>query len=332
MACYAVATRGGQVEVIAVWQDAIGRHGELLTAAGADRLSVLREVAANLEGLSESLWSSYADCTLDLEEARAGIHDMMAAPEWPQGGYVAAYFDPVHEYTARLARSVAACREAPVANAVAMEIERELDALARASLGDFSGRAGQATWRNRPDASPTQVAAAHEVLRRHAGGTEGIDGLSRLEPAAACAALIAWCVAAAEVYGRLARRPAGEAARAAAEVTALDAGMIDQVLHGVLSDGRQAVEVVADLLPRGDGRKLFAALTFGYFALWELIEQHVETDVSGAPLVGGRAVEHPRGADWAEQSRDGDEYTQAWHQAVEQELGRQIADAVRDEI
>jgi hypothetical protein len=330
VAHYAVSRRGGEVELVVIWQDSSGRYVEPLTRASVEHLDILREIGICLEGLSESLWTSYADESLDVDEAAAGVDDMLIAPEWPQGGYIAAYLDPVHEHTARLARAVAACPLPSVADAVRAEIDREFDALARATLGDFGGRAGQATWRNRADASPTQVAAAHEVLRRHAEGAESIDGLSYLEPAAACSALVSWCVAAAEVYGELSGRAAADAGRAAADVANLDTNTIDGVLHGVLAEERRPVDVVADLLPALDGRKLFGSLVFGYFALWELIEQQAQTSPVGAPVVGGLPLTHPRGADWAGLDRDTDEYLQAWHQAVEAELGRRVAGRVRD--
>ena len=330
MAHYAIGRRDGRVELVVVWQDSSGRYMEPLATVGAEHAGLLREVAACLEGLSESLWASYADESLDVDDAAAGVDDMLIAPEWPQGGYIAAYLDPVHEHAARLARAIAVYPGAEVGDAVRAEIDREFDALSRATLGDFGGRAGQATWRNRADASPTQVAAAHEVLRRHAEGAESIDGLGYLEPAAACAALVSWCVAAAEVYSEVTGRPPNTAARAAADVANLDSNTIDGVLRGVLIDRRRPVDVVADLLPALDGRKLFGSLVFGYFALWELIEQHAQTDTAGAPVVGGRPLPHPQGADWAALDRDADEYLQAWHQAVEVELGRRVAAAVRD--
>ena len=262
MAHYAVGRRGEHLELLAVWQDSAGRYAEVVIQVGQEHLPVLRDIAANLEGLSESLWTSYAEDTLDVDSAVADVDDMLTTPEWPQGGYVAAYLDPLHEHSARLARAVAGLGDEVVSRTVRAEIDREFAALSRATLGDFGGRAGQATWRNRADASPTQVAAAHEVLRRHARGADTIDGLTDLEPAAACAALVSWCVAVAQVYADLSGRPAAGAARAAADVANLDANVMRAVLRGILTERRRPVDVVADMVPALDGRKLFGSARF----------------------------------------------------------------------
>jgi hypothetical protein len=330
MAHYALGTRGRQVELVAVWQDAGGRYAEILVRLDEASRPALRDIADHLEGLSESLWSSYADETLDVESVALDVADMLGAPEFPLGGYIAAYLDPLHEHCARLARALAGLGDVRVGRAVRAEIDRELAALSRATLGDFSGRAGQATWRNRADASPTQVATAHDVLRRHAEGAESIDGLRCVEPAAACAALVSWCAAAAQVYGELSGRPPVTAARAASDVANLDVDTMGGILRSVFAGRRRPVEVVAELLPSLDGRKLFGSLVFGYFALWELVEQHVQTDACGAPTLGGRTLAHPVGASWAALDQDSDEYLFAWHQAVEIELGRRVSAAVRD--
>lgn len=330
MSNYAILKRNGRIELLAIWTDVDIRRAEVLADLDGAQADALTRVATALEGLSETLWHRYGQGELDMEEARREVSERLAKPELPEGGYEMAYYDAIEEFSARLARALHQLGLPEVTTAVHAEVERELDAVARAGLGDLKGRASQATNADRRDASPTQVAAAHDLLASHASGDGDLQGLVRLEPAAAATATGAWCVAAARVFHELSGQDPAAAAYVADDVEAIDIKSTDAVLRGVLEEGRSVTEVVGELLADSDAKDVFNSLIDAYHVLWELLDEYVDVD-GGAPLIKGVRLPHPDGLVWPFQlPEDEDEqHSDAWRRAVRFEMGTRIAAQVK---
>ncbi|MFI0797194.1 hypothetical protein ACH4OY_31645 [Micromonospora rubida] len=91
-------------------------------------------------------------------------------------------YDPLLEYAHTAGRALQAIADAEATAAVVAGVRAEIDALARAALGDLSGRAVQTVALDRLDPSPVQVAAADRLLYDHPLGCDELH--STVEPAA----------------------------------------------------------------------------------------------------------------------------------------------------
>ncbi|HEV2636709.1 MAG TPA: hypothetical protein VGX23_16275 [Actinocrinis sp.] len=172
------------------------------------------DIAAALAALSTALWRSYTHPAVaagdpeavDTEawrraESRAAfamVPDWVARPNLPaaDGSLLMAY-DRVEENAHLVGRALHAVGDPELTESVAAEVEVEIAAVQSAELGDLGGRAQQAVLLTRADASPVQVAAAHELLAADPLGT--IEVFTDLDPTAAAVAAAHWLGAAAEV-------------------------------------------------------------------------------------------------------------------------------------
>lgn len=72
--------------------------------------------------------------------------------------------NPVIEGAHAVGRALHTVAEPDLLAVVAEDVDREIDAVRRAILGDLSGRAGQAETLAGAEAAPTQVAEVHRAL------------------------------------------------------------------------------------------------------------------------------------------------------------------------
>lgn len=209
MSVYAVEAAGRGL--VAVWPAAVG-HLASTVAVLPPTVSDVQAggLAAALTRLSEALWDAYvrpASATSDEQERsrreyeREQLHNVTAAvgkPNLPdESGTMIVSYSPVEESAHQLGRVLHGIADDGLTETVIAELETEIDAVARAELGDLSGRAVQAVTLDRLDASPVQIAAADAMLR-----ADPVDpGLlsAVVEPVAACVAAAHWLAAAAEV-------------------------------------------------------------------------------------------------------------------------------------
>ena len=172
------------------------------------------DIGAALASLSVALWRAYTHPAVaagdpeavDTEawrraESRAAfalVPDWVARPNLPEAdGSLLMAYDRVEESAHRVGRALHAVGDPDLTESVAAEVDLEIAAVQSAELGDLCGRAQQAVLLTRADASPVQVAAAHELLAADPLGT--IEVFTDLDPTAAAVAAAHWLGAAAEV-------------------------------------------------------------------------------------------------------------------------------------
>jgi hypothetical protein len=116
----------------------------------------------------------------------------LQAPALPTDGEVIRSYNPVEERGQWVGRALHAMADPAMTAAVVADVEREIDAVARAERGDLTGRAAQAVELTREDVSPIQVAAADRVLAQ-----DPLDGwrlLTQFDPTAAAVAPPTGCM------------------------------------------------------------------------------------------------------------------------------------------
>jgi hypothetical protein len=198
-------------EVVVVWPATVGSLSHTVapvatTVSDGDAGSM----CAALTRLSDALWDVYvrpASAAVDeqergrREDERQQFDGVVAAVREPnlpdQSGSLMVSYSPVEESAHRLGRVLHKISLAALVDAVVADVAVELDAVARAELGDLSGRAVQAVVLDRLDVSPIQVVAADELLRADPLGGQLLG--AAVDPAAACVAAAHWLAAAAIV-------------------------------------------------------------------------------------------------------------------------------------
>lgn len=136
-----------------------------------------------------------------LEEARQEMFGALRQPlQADKLDYVLMSYDTRVAAAEELGRALALLGQPQVTDAAFQEVETEITAVASAEVGDLAGRAGRAIHNPTKDASPTQVAAAHQILARHGAGEAQLTELMTLEPGASAHALGIWLVAAARLH------------------------------------------------------------------------------------------------------------------------------------
>jgi len=197
--------------VVVVWPATVGSLAHVIVDLDA---TVADEDAGALCGalsrLSQALWDTYvrpASAADDDDERERRAHErqqldiVVAALREPNladgSGALIVSYSTVEESAHRLGRVLARVGDAALVEAVAADVQLEIDAVMRAELGDLSGRAVQAVALDRLDVSPVQVAAADELLRADPLGGQLLS--AAVDPAAACVATAHWLAAAAVV-------------------------------------------------------------------------------------------------------------------------------------
>lgn len=172
------------------------------------------DIASALAALSAALWRAYTHPAVaagdpeavDTEawrraESRAAfalVPDWVARPNLPEAdGSLLQAYERVEESAHRVGRALHAVDDPDLTESVCAEVESEMAAVQSAELGDLGGRAQQAVLLTRADASPVQVAAAHDLLAADPLGSIAV--FTDLDPTAAAVAAAHWLGAAAEV-------------------------------------------------------------------------------------------------------------------------------------
>lgn len=197
-------------QIIASWRTGAPRRAEPVADVpescddeGADQL------AAGLSDLSEAAWATYADideCAdpdetnteqwqlreerADFDKARALTFEPGERDRWP--------YSPLLSAAKRLGLVLDEVGDARLRIQIARAVDRELDAVHAADMGDLAGLAQQAVTLSRLSASPVQIQAAWAILERDLLGAHDIHEAA-VDPTAACVATTVWLRAAAIV-------------------------------------------------------------------------------------------------------------------------------------
>lgn len=197
-------------QIIASWRTGASRRAQPVADVpescddeGADQL------AAGLNDLSEAAWATYADIDesadpdetnteqwqlreerADFDKARALTIEPGERDRWP--------YSPLLSAAKRLGLVLDEVSDARLRIQIARAVDRELDAVLAADMGDFAGLAQQAVTLSRLSASPVQIQAAWAILEHDLLGAHDIQEAS-VDPAAACVATTVWLRAAAIV-------------------------------------------------------------------------------------------------------------------------------------
>lgn len=219
-------------------------------------------LAQALTLLSAALWRAYTEPAAaagDSEEANseawrraetrkafAEVQGAVAKPNLPdEHGYLTVCHDPVEESAHRLGRVLHAIANDALAETVQAETATELAAVESAECGDLRGRAQQAVLLSRPEASPSQVSAADQVLRQDPLG--GSELFTELDPTAAAVAAAHWLRAASQVAADQAGIEPTHVVREADEIEALPVETPTIVLER-LAAGQSPYTVVVSLV------------------------------------------------------------------------------------
>jgi hypothetical protein len=192
---------GAPGEIFAVWPAGDAHRVGLLCQLPADvSVEKAAELAKELTDLSASLWELYAQPPLPeddsavpggLEATLEEVGEALLHPHLPSGdgSLLMSYDEPV-EYAHRVGRVLHAISAPALAEAVTIEVGREINAVRRAGRGDFEGRAAQGVVVEVIDPSPLQVAAADEIFQACPLGDARL--WRDVTPAAACVAGVHW--------------------------------------------------------------------------------------------------------------------------------------------
>jgi hypothetical protein len=247
-------------EILVVWPASTGSYAETvvtLAESVSDRQAAV--LCAELSRLSQALWDTYARPASaaedEMEQAQREeereqfeyVVDALREPNQPdEFGLMVVSGSPVEESAHRLGRVLQFMADPMLIDAVVDEARAELDAVARAELGDLSGRAIQAMTLDRLDVSPIQVAAADDMMQ-----ADPLDaGLlsAPIDPAAACVAAAHWLGAAAVVAAAAAgNTPAGVFVEADG-IQAVSVPVPTGVVTEIEDEGLSPRQVVLDLL------------------------------------------------------------------------------------
>jgi hypothetical protein len=250
-------------KLLASWGTGAGDHALTVAELGAqvEEEHGLR-LAQALTALSTALWRSYtepASAAGDSEEANseawhraqtrkafAGVPSAVASPNLPsESGYMIVSYDPVEESAHQLGRVLHTVSVGALTDTVQAEVAAELAAVESAECGDLRGRAQQAVLLSRPEASPSQVTEADQVL--HEDPLGGSDLFTDLDPTAAAVAAAHWLRAASQVA---AERAEIEPTRVVLEADAIEALPIETptIVLERLATGESPYTVVVSLV------------------------------------------------------------------------------------
>lgn len=350
MADYALSDDGPHVQLWVVWAGTGVRVAEPIASVATRHRDQLAQVCRALEWCSHALWRYYTegwgtggDHVLaeayreeyeelgvemehyqTLETARAEIARMLTNPPLPNpAGDLIVSYDSRVESAACVARALLVLGDDTVAAAAHAELERELDAVASAELGDLTGRAGQAVRQPRREASFTQIAAAHAALRTHAVGKGSLDRLAHVEPSAATHALAAWIVAAAHLHDELCRcwREPTDIVREAGEIKPIDTELGSCLLEAV-ADGEEVAFALRRLFDAFGLIRVRDCLDAAYRGVWLVFQQAASCAADGTPLLAGRRLPHPDGKPWTGGDDPAEREARAW--AVRRAIGERL--------
>lgn len=156
-----------------------------------------RRLAHGLTELSSTAWLSYAESDIAGPVPVAPALRAITDPNVVRAGRLRVDPDWVVEAGHDIGRTVREIGSAGVRRPVVADVEAELDAIARAMLGDLAGRARQAVMLSRLDASPVQISEADRLLHEVPTGSQLLT--TEVEPTAACVAAAHWLRAAVDV-------------------------------------------------------------------------------------------------------------------------------------
>lgn len=159
-------------------------------------------------------------------------------------------YDPMLEYAHTVGRAMLAIADPEATAAVTADVRAEINAVARAGLGDLSGRAVQAVALDRLDPSPVQVAAADRLLHEQPLGCDEL--YTTVDPAAACVAAAHWLVAAAQVTAEAARAEPVAVFSVADDIEAVSVEVPPCVIDVVVDGSATPWEAVLGLLAEAD--------------------------------------------------------------------------------
>lgn len=126
------------------------------------------------------------------------VVDAVKSPNLPhRNGSIIQSYIPTEEAAHQVGRALHDIGDPTLTDCVVSEIERELNAVERAELGDLGDRARQAVELSRTSSSPAQIQAADGLLRGDPFGPRSL--LTDVDPAAASVATAHWLQAAADV-------------------------------------------------------------------------------------------------------------------------------------
>ena len=258
MSLYAVDEARGVL--VAAWPASSGfLAGEVASLGPTLPVELRGRLSECLTRLSEAVWDTYvrpASSAADEQERwrREQEHDELdqvtvaiRQPNLPdEAGFMEVLYSPVGESAHRLGRTLHQAADPALTEAIVTEVRVELDAVARAELGDLSGRAVQAVARNRLDASPVQVAAADVLLADDPFGSELLG--AAVDPAAASVAAAHWLAAAAVVAAEVADNLPDGVFAEADDINAVSVEVPTLVVERIVQGGQSPRDVVLDLL------------------------------------------------------------------------------------
>lgn len=197
----------------------------------------------------------------------------VSAPHLPSGGTLVVSYSPLLESAHRVGRALHAIDDPEFTGCVVGEVTREIAAVESAELGDLTGRAQQAVLLNCEDASPVQVAAADQMLRKDPLGASGL--FSEVDPTAAAVAAAHWLAAAAEVAADVSGHEPTEIVMVADDIEALPHESPTLVLEA-MDEGASPREAVTDLIRHA------LQITDGRYPDLEALREHLEEAADSA--------------------------------------------------
>lgn len=271
MSRYALTTAG---ELIVSWRTGSADHAVVITRAVPTETATESAIAlaAALTTLSAQLWRTYThpasavpDDGDNSEHWRRTQHrasldtvvDVVAAPNLPdEHGNLLSSYDTVVATADQVGRVLRQLDDAALTGLIRDDVADEVAAVRHAELGDLTSRAAQAVALSRAEASPAQVAAAHEVFARNPLGD--LNLFQDFEPAAACVAAAHWLYTAATLTAEdCGYEDPAELIRDADDIEALPV-RVPMVVVNRMSEGQSAhcvvTELIAEALTTADGQ------------------------------------------------------------------------------
>ena len=207
---------GDRHALIRAWDTGAGRvAGTLVHLSAETSPETALQICATLSRLSELLWRSYthpASLSGSFASNSEGwrreternafpeVTDALRNPHLPQDGYLIQSYIPAVETAHHLGRLLHHLGDAELHEHIAGEVDEEIAAVDRAERGELTGRARQAIGLTRPDASPLQMVAAHEMFIEQPLGSPEL--FEAVDATAASVVAAHWLYAAATVVAR----------------------------------------------------------------------------------------------------------------------------------
>jgi hypothetical protein len=280
MSDYAITDAG---ELIVSWSVGTGRHAETVCRlVRADEPALALSEA--LSALSHQCWRVYTDPLTspddmgrieDDRERLPKLADIAAAPNLPDehGGILSSYI-AVEEAAHRVGRALRRLDHAETMTEILADIRSETAAVINADLGDLSGRARQAVMLSRAQASPVQVAAAHDTIA--ADPLHPAQLFTQVDPTAASVAAAEWFQAAIGTAADESGVAPNRVIHVADDIDAIPVPTLEVVLRLLESADAQTVvpRLVQDALTMASGRLPdFDGVQEGMRRIRELAEQ-----------------------------------------------------------